>query len=98
MSGAVAALHFVGKYDAVFPHPYCMAYLLGTLLLDGDGLNGTCGTNLRAAVALGATIALVILHDGLHQILQVFAGTQHLIGTIRNAKLTSRAMLGEMLG
>ena len=65
VTGTVAALHTIGKYNAVFPHPYRMAYLLGTLLLDGDGLNGACGTYLRATVALGATIALVVLHLGL---------------------------------
>lgn len=98
MAGAVAAAHAVGQGYAVGFHPNGMPYLYARLLGYGDGADGAGGAHLGAACALGAAIAALIRHLGLHEGHQVARGAQYLVGAIGDAQLASGAMLGQMRG
>ena len=42
-------------------------------------------------------MALLVGHHGQHQVHQIAAGTEHLVGTLRDTEQTACAALGEML-
>ena len=85
MAGTVAALDTVGKRHTVLAHPYGMPYLRGGLVLACDGTDSACGAYLAATGALGAAVAALVGHHGLHQRKDILRGTQHVIGAGGNA-------------
>ena len=67
MTRAVTAPHSVGVDRAIVSNPDGVTNLNGGLLLYGDVLNGSGGTNVCTASASGEAIALVELHLRLKQ-------------------------------
>ena len=57
MTGAVAARNAIGQNNAVVLHPNGMADMDSGLLLTGNGLDGTSGTNLAASRTFRTAIA-----------------------------------------
>ena len=57
VAGTIAATDTIGEHDAVVFHPHGMTYMDGGFLFFGDGLDGTCGTDLAAACAFGTAVA-----------------------------------------
>lgn len=80
MSRAVAAIHIVGEWHAVFSAPHGMTYLCARLLSLGDGLNGSGRAYIRASCTLWATEATVEVHFGLHKSLWVARWAKHAVG------------------
>ena len=74
-----------------------MANLRRCLVFEADGLDGSCRADLRTAVALGTAIAQLVTHGGHHQMQQVGRRAQHLVRALRNAELTTRAVLRKVL-
>ena len=62
-----AILGLVACGDAQEVCPHGSTNLGRCLLLQCDGLDGSGGAHLRAAVALGTAVATFIAHDGLHE-------------------------------
>ena len=98
MTGTVVTTHIIGQHYTVFLNPHGMTDLLSRLFLTGDRTDGTRRTYLRTARTLGTTIAALVLHHRLHQMLQIVAGTQNLVGTLCNTQLASRTMLEKVSG
>ena len=67
---AVTAGDAVGHGQTVLLYPYGMTYLYGSLLLLCYGTDGTSGTDVSASCALGAAISFLVLHDGLHEVVE----------------------------
>ena len=67
----VAAVYTVGEHQTVLLNPYGVANLSRCLVFEADGLDGSCRTDLRTAVALGTAVAKLITHSGHHQMQQV---------------------------
>ena len=80
MAHAVAAIHIVGEWHAVFSAPHGMTYLCARLLSLGDGLNGSSRANPRASRALWATEATVEIHFRLHKSRWVARRAKHAVG------------------
>ena len=64
---AVAAADAIGQHHTIVLDPYGMTHMDVCLLLTGNGLNGTGRTDLAAAGAFGAAIAVLKRHRGLHE-------------------------------
>ena len=61
------------------------------LLFNCEGFDGTCGTYLTAQVAVIVAIALIELHDRLHDTSQTILHTcrfKHVAGTLADAEMT----------
>ena len=80
MARAVAAIHIVGEWHAVFSAPHGMTYLCTRLLSLGDRLNGSSRANPRASGTLWATEATVEIHFRLHKSLWVARWAKHAVG------------------
>ena len=96
MSCAIAAKHAVGHHNAVLFHPHGDAFLYGGFLLLCDSGDGSGGTNIRTDGAFGTAIAALERHLRLHEAHQVRARAEHIVGTLRHAKLASGAMRAEV--
>ena len=66
MAGTVATLHAIGERNAILLHPHRMTYVDSRFFGGGYLDNRPGGTHLGAAGALGAAIAALIGHFGLH--------------------------------
>ena len=97
VTGTVAALHLIGNGHTILLDPYGMTYLDRGFLVLVDFHYSTCRTDFRAARTLRTAVPQFIRHDRQHQVHQVAAGTEHLIGTFRHAELTTCTVLGEMV-
>ena len=97
VAGTVATLHAVGDRHTVLLDPHGMAYLdrrlLGLVYLD----DGSCGTDFRTTCTLRTAVTALIRHHRQHQVHQIAAGAEHLIGALRHTKLATRAVLGKMI-
>lgn len=93
MASTTATLLFVCNGQTVLLYPHGMADLYRRFFLLRDGTDGSSRTNVGTTCAFWAAIAFVILHLGLQKVLHVGGWTQHSVGTVGNAELTSGAML-----
>lgn len=96
LASAESAGLFVLDGYAELACPDGMTHLNGGTLFYGDRLNGRRGADLRAAIALGTTIATLVAYLGLHETIQAAAGAQHVVGTSINAELAGGAMGAQM--
>ena len=93
----LAAIHLVLVHDTVLLNPHRMTDLSARFLFACNRFDSSGRTDIRALGTLWATIAVFVRHLGLHQCEQAGRWTQHVVWTHRHAKLTSRAMLFEVL-
>lgn len=82
--------------NAVVTNPRSTSYLNGSALLYRHRLDGSCGAHLGTAVALGTAIAMLEAYLGLHETLETVTGTQHVVGTLVDTQLASRAVRGQV--
>ena len=66
VAGTVATLHAIGERHAILFHPHRMTYVNSRFFGRGYLDNRPGGTHLGAAGALGAAVAALIGHFGLH--------------------------------
>ena len=85
VTGTVATFHALRIDNAVFGNPYGMANLNGGFLRQIDGADSAGGANLRATVALGATVATFVAHLGLHKAVETCRWAQYAVRTCADA-------------
>ena len=96
MACAVSAFHAIGQRNAVFLNPDGMSDLDGRFVGSGYRENRTGRTYFRAARTLWAAVSALVGGDGLHKGGDVGRGTEHTVGTYRDAELTRGAVGGKM--
>lgn len=95
MTSAVSAAHSFGSETIILDNA-CGTDLDARFLSKVDEANGIVGTNFGTTVALGTAVAALVLHDGLHECVEISRGTQHTIGTSADAELARSAMLRQV--
>ena len=92
MAGTIATDNTIGKDNTVVTYPNGMADLRGGFFLDGDRMNSSYRTDIGAGGTFGTTVATLVGRLGLHEVLQVGGGTEHVVGTVVNAELAGSTM------
>ena len=99
MLSACSATGAVHVNHADFFVEYHMAGLCNMFLLNGQGLDGTGGTDLAAQVAVIVAIALIKLHDRLHYASQSIFHTgrlENVAGTFAHTQMAGGAVLQQV--
>lgn len=92
----VTAIHPLGSGNANIRVNNCRTDFYGGFGGFVDRVERSCGTNLRAGIAFGRTIAFGVIKYRLHESLRIGRCSQHTVRAITDAKLASDAMLIEV--
>ena len=96
VAGAVAAFHAFLDH-AEFRIHAGRAHMVLRLLFLGDLPDGAGRAKFGAAGALRAAVAALVGHLGLHEVLEVRGGTEHVVRALGDTQLAGRATAVEVL-